>query len=172
MSRKCLVYFGLSLGAMFCVTAQPVFAAEVSEVEQSVLETSAELFYAPAVIEIAAVRPSDSVPVPRERTEERNAVSTPTVPSESLETISLAYDISAEMKQLHSRSTPMSSLPLLHNGSPFPGGMGWRVKKNVQFSFVGQNFSDTDHPGLPHNPLVRSLLEVEYAIYGKFSWSF
>lgn len=51
--------------------------------------------------------------------------------------------------------------------------LGWRPRKNLELSLVGQNLLDSHHPESGPTATVRNpLVEIERSVYGKVTWQF
>ena len=50
--------------------------------------------------------------------------------------------------------------------------LGWRPAKNVEFSLVGQNLLDANHPEAEARFVAVERTEVERCFYGKLTWTF
>jgi iron complex outermembrane recepter protein len=50
--------------------------------------------------------------------------------------------------------------------------IGWRPAKNWEFSIVGQNLLDSQHPEFTPSFIGTQLTEVQHSVYGKVTWRF
>ena len=50
--------------------------------------------------------------------------------------------------------------------------LGWRPSKNVEFSIVGQNLLDDQHPEFSPTTISTQFTEIERSVYGKITWRF
>ena len=80
--------------------------------------------------------------------------------------LNLPYDLQFDVTFRYVSDLPSPSVPAYFTAD---ARLGWRARKNLELSIVGQNLCDNQHPEFG---MAATRQEIPRSVYGKVTWTF